>query len=348
MPKKFLLRHIGNMGDMVFFILPVLETLKRRYPDCHITLVTAWGFKDKKGRWGKRNLDGFQIALLSVDPRIDQLVHWRDTALSLNGTICQEGALSFPTWNKAWYEKEKKSGAYDAVYELDFGLHPAENPVTRVYAAIGLPEETYSNYQLHLRQGEKDLARAVMENYPFPRIFLLESIEGETTRGWDPRKIPALERAIQKTYGVNPIWFGGRHIPYYQGRLLTLRENIACLTEGTAGIGVLSGPLHFAAAVGLPTLTLYADQPIHRAAPAYFLNPYIADPRKKHRTLLGPAGPTMHFLKSEQLPEELTAREARNQHFKSWVEPGRQATKTGLAALTVDEVMTVLHDMLYV
>lgn len=342
--KRFLIRHLGNMGDMVFFIPPVLETLKRVYPNCHITFVTAWGYKDKHGRWGQRNQGGFSIHLMQTNPHIDQLVHWHDTKLSLEGTLCREGEQYFPTWNRKYYEQQKQNAAYTAIFELDFGLKPSGNPITEVYAAVNLPEEKFSHYQLYCSDQDREIAAAVMANAPRPRIVLLEGLEGTTTRGWDPHKIPTLTAAVEKTYGVAPFWFGGKYVPEYQGRPLTLRENIATLTCCDVAIGVMSGPLHFAAAVGLPTLTLFADQPLHRAAPAYFLNNYVQNPSQYHRTLLGPSHPSFQFLKGH--PQALTPAENASQHYRDWVKPGVQSTKSPLATITVAEVMEVLHDML--
>ncbi len=365
MTKAFLVRHLGNMGDMIFFIPPVLETLKKRYPDCHITFVTAWGFKirnwkleirnengqlqprlAKKDRWGERNQGGFCIELMMENPHIDQLVHWHDTKLSIDGSLCQEEGKSFPTWSKAYYEEQKRSGKYDAVYELDFGIKTEDNPIQRMYEAIGFPEEIFSDYKLYLTDRDKKVAASVMENYPRPRIVLLEGIEGTTTRGWDPAKVKKLEAEITRTFGVSPILFGGRHQHFYEGRPLTLRENIATLLYGDVGIGVMSGPVHFAAAVGLPTITLYGDQPLHRAAPAYFLNEYISDSTKKHRTILGPTRSPMKFLKEGTTKLNLTPAEWKSQGYRNWNEPGRQATKSCMAVITVDEVMTVLSHVL--
>jgi hypothetical protein len=208
-----------------------------------------------------------------------------------------------------------------------------------------LPNETFSNYQLYLSEKDRHIADTIMAAAPHPRIVLLEGLRGIPMRHWDPDKIPALEQAIRKAYGVEPIWFGSRFTPYWEGRLLSLRENIALLTFADISIGVLSGPLHFAAAVGLPTLTLYGDHPLHRAAPAYFLNPYIKDERRWHRTLLGPTGPVMKIFKPEVPDMNLTPAEVRRQHFQSWLEPGRQATKSALSVITVEEIMLVLQDM---
>lgn len=347
MGKKFLVRHIGNMGDMVFFVPPILETLKQKYPDCHITFVTAWGFKDKRKGWGKRNQSGFCIALMLKDPHIDQLVHWHDATLALNGSYCIEEGRRIPTWSKEYYEKQKASDAYDGVFELDAGIEQGGNPMLRMYDIIGMPEETNTNYKLYLSESDRLVAREVMEKYPHPRIVLLEGIEGRSARGWDADKIPKLEQAIARTYGAPPIWFGGKYIHEYHGRPLTLRENIATLMYCDAAIGVLSGPLHFAAAVGLPVLTLICDQPLRRADPAYFLNEYIVEEEKKHRTLIGPSGYTYGYLKEGSTQISLTPAELKNQGYVDWNIPGKQATKSCLSVVTVNEVMAVLSDMVH-
>lgn len=344
--KKFLIRHLGNMGDHIFFIPPVLATLKRVYPGCHITLVTAWGYKDNKNRWGLRNQGGFCLHLMMTNPHVDQLIHWHDIKLSLEATICKEDGQRFPTWSKTYYEQQKVSRNYDGIYELDFGLMYTDNPVQRMYEAIGLPEETYSDYKIYFTENDHAIAQSVMGRTLQPRIIFLEGLESESTRGWDPEKISQLKRAIHKKYQVEPIWFGSRHVPEFEGRPLSLRENIATLALSDVGIGVMSGPMHFAAAAGLPTLALYADQPLHRVAPACFLNQYISKPKKYHRTLLGPDQRPYTLLKSNQPDRNLTPAEAIEQKFQSWQHPGRQSTKTGLAAITVDEVMLVLNDML--
>ena len=354
--KKFLVRHVGNMGDMVFLVPPALDMLKKKFPGCHITFVTAWGFKNRKRRfpyfrkqdnWGERNQSGFCIALMLADSRIDQLVHFSTTQLSLTGEICREGNKSFPTWSEKHYEEQKKSGTYDDVFELDVGLSQETNPMDTIYEVLGMKGETYSNYKLYPSKEDMAVAREVMKDAVTPRIVLLESLDGVTARNWDPMKVQQLTAAIKKTYGVEPLWFGSKHIPTYQGRPLTLMENIATLSYCDVGIGVLSGPLHFAAAVGLPTLTLYADHPVNRAAPAYFLNEYISDEQKQHRTLLAPTNYNdIRILKEGSTLAGLTPYEQKVQEFVSWHAPGKQATKSCLAVLTVDEVMSVLTDML--
>lgn len=343
--KRFLLRHLGNMGDLVFIVPPVLAGLKEKYPGCHITFVTAWGYKDQRGRWGKRNQGGFSLHLMMTNPHIDQLVHWHDTKLSLNGQLCREDGRLYPTWSRSYYDQQTKSGYYDGVFELDFGLTVDDNPLQRLFAATGLPPHTPTTYRLYFTESDLVAAQAVMARAPRPRIVLLEGLAGHSTRGWDPGKIPALQQAIATIFGVPPLWFGQEFTSDYQGQPLSLRANIATLTCADVGIGVMSGPLHFAAAAGLPTLTLFGDQPLHRAAPAYFLNASLP-PRRRHRTLLAPATMPFRFLKSPFLEPALTPTEKMGQRYHHWTRPGRQATKSCLAALNVNEIMLVLQDML--
>lgn len=359
--RKILLRHLGNMGDLVFFVPPILETLKRKYPACQITFVTAWGYKTKRGFprlirqdgslkierprvWGARNQDGFNIHLLATNPHIDHLIHYDEKRLSLEAKICCEDGQCYPTWNRRYYNEQKNSGHYDYVYELDFGLAIDENPIARMYNLIGLPQETYSNYQIYLTDQDREIASAVMKNKPHPRIILLEGLDHTSTRGWDPDKTGQLEQAIRRAYKTDPIWFGAKFIPSHNNQPLTLRQNIATLTYADTAIGVLSGPLHFAAAVQCPTLTLFCDQPLHRSAPAYFLNQYLA-PSYHHRTLLGPSSPPYHLLKNTVPPAALTPAQTKQQHYYGWQQPGLQCNKNCLAPITVDEVMAVLAQM---
>lgn len=344
---RFLIKHVGNMGDMVFFVPPVLRALKKKYPDCHITFVTAWGFKEKNGHWGKRNQGGFCISLMLHDPNIDELIHWHNTKLALDGSICIEDGKRIPTWNKKYYEKQKQSGSFDKVYELDIGIDQNEDPLLKIFSIAELPESTETTYSLFITEREKQVAYEVMSQYSHPRIVLLEGLEGRSTRGWNADNIDDLERAIQKKFGASPIWFGAKYAHEYHGRPLTLRENIATLLYCDVGIGVLSGPLHFAASVGLPLITLFCDQAQHRADPAYFFNEYIADPAKQHRTLLGPTGSTLGFLKEGSTQINLTPQEWALQGYIDWNSPGKQATKSCLSVITVDEIMEVLADMVH-
>jgi hypothetical protein len=344
--KKILIKHVGNMGDMVFLVPPALTTLKKIYPQSQITFITAWGYKDKKGRWGQRSLGGHCLALSMTNPHIDHLIHWHDTKLSLSKNICQEEGHKFPTWSQPYYEQIKQSPDYDLDYELDFGINTQDNPIKKMYELMDIPDENFSNYQLYFSDQDLAIAQKVISSVPRPRLVLLESLLGATTRSWDPNKAPALHEKIKQQFKVEPLYFGSRFVPHYQGAPLTLRQNIALLKFCDVAIGTMSGPLHFAAACGLPTITLYCDAPLHRAAPAYFLNKYIDDKQSKHRTIIGPSPTPYRQLKNPLTCDNLTPQEISQQVYKSWSEPGQSSKKSCLAVITVDEIMSVLSDMI--
>lgn len=339
-PRRILLKHIGNMGDHLFLVGPLLETLARRYPDADVTLVAAWGYKDRHGRWGERNQDGYCIALMMENPHIDHLVHWDDHRLSLDGNICREEGRHFPTWNPEWYAQEKRE--YDLVLELDFGLSVFDNPLERVYALAGLPGETFGMYPFYGSPQDWEIGRAVAGMHPGPRVVFLEGTDGKSMRGWDLEKVSALERIVGQAVGHAPLWFGAQHPRTHEGKRLTLRQNIAFAGSCDLAIGVMSGPMHFAAAAGVPTICLYGGQPLHRAAPSYFLNPQIADPLRRHLTIEGPTCDEPCFLKRAIPCKNLSAEEKASSGFRSWQEPGRQEDKSCVATIPVETVAAAI------
>lgn len=340
-PKKILIRHIGNMGDHLFLVGAALEILKRRFPNSEITLVTAWGFKDKKGRWGERNQDGFCIALMQNNPHINHIVHWHDKKLSLEGDLCHESGKSYPTWNKKYYEKAKSE--FDMIAELDFGLGHFDNPIEKVCENLGLPySDLDGNYPFYGSTEDWLIGKSVAEQFTGPKIVFLESINGTTMRGWDPEKTTQLETKIKNELNITPIWFGAKYPKQYNGRNLSLRENIAFAGSCDIGIGVMSGPLHFAAAAGLQTICLYGGQPHRRAAPGFFLNPHIKDPKKFHITIDGPTCNEPCFLKREKPCKNIFENNIKSMGFKNWQEPGRQNDKSCVATISVDTVFAAL------
>lgn len=341
---RILIKHVGNLGDHLFLVGPLLEVLARRHPDAEVTLVAAWGYKDAHGRWGKRNQDGFCIALMKENPHIDQLVHWHDDACSLDGDICVEEGVHFPTWNPEEYERQKRTA--DLVAELDFGISVFDNPLEKVYETVGLRGETEGRYPFYGTQSDWRVGRAVAARLPRPRVVFLEGLDGPTMRGWDPEKVAALSRRLVEELGITPVWFGAQHPKTYHGRPLTLREHVAFVGSCDLAIGVMGGPMHLAAAAGSQTICLYGGQPLHRAAPSFFINPSLADARARHVTIEGPTCDEPCFLKRDRPCKNLTEEAARTSGFQSWKSPGRQRDKSCVATIPVDTVFAAARETL--
>lgn len=342
-PRRVLLKHVGNLGDHLFLVGALLEGLARVWPQTDVTLVTAWGYKDRAGRWGKRNQDGYCVALMKENPHVDHLVHWSDRDVSLDGRICVEEGQSFPTWNRVHFDRVRRS--YDIVAELEEGLEIEENPLQRMAIAVGLPNLELGPYPFYATAYDWTVGRAVAAGLPRPRVMFLEGLAGESMRGWDPAKTSALAVRFQD-HGIEPRWWGVTHTPLYHGRPLTLRENIAYLGQCDLAVGVLGSPLHFAAAAGVQTICLFGAQPYARAAPGFFWNNYLTDETRHHVTVFGPTCDEPCFLKREIPCKNIRGADRTTTGFQSWRSPGRQADKSCVAAIPVDTVFAAAVDAL--
>lgn len=341
-PRRVLLKHVGNMGDHLFLVGALLEGVARAWPQAEVTLVTAWGYKNRQERWGKRNQDGYCIALMKENPHVDHLVHWSDNNCSLDGRVCVEEGARFPTWDRAHFEGVKTE--YDIATELEFGLQAEENPLERIGAAVGLPDVSLGPYPFYGSRRDWDVGALVAKRFQAPRVVLLEGLDGITMRGWDPEKARALTRRFAER-GVTPIWWGASFTPLFRGRPLTLRENIAFLSQCDLAIGVLGAPMHFAAAVGVQTICLYGAQSYARAAPGFFLNRLIPE-NNHHITLFGPTCDEPCLLKREFPCKNLTGENRLTTGFRHWQDPGRQHDKSCIATIDADTVFATAMDAL--
>jgi len=343
MAARVLLKHVGNLGDHLFLVGALLEGISVAWPQAAVTLVTAWGYKDQSGRWGKRNQDGYCIALMKENPHVTHLVHWSDRDRSLAGRICREEGRRFPTWDRAHFDRVRDF--YDVATELEFGLQIEENPLARVAAAVGLPNLTLGPYPFYATAADWDVGRSVTASLPRPRVALLDGLAGTSMRGWDPAKVPELAARF-RAIGIEPQWWGARHPSLFRGRPLTLRENIAVLASYDLAIGVMGAPLHFAAAAGVPTVALYGAQPYQRAAPGFSFNPSIPDAARQHLTVFGPTCDEPCFLKRDIPCKNLRGDARTSTGFESWQQPGRQADKSCVAVIPVDTVFATARDAL--
>lgn len=342
-PRRVLLKHVGNMGDHLFLVGALLEGLARVWPHAEVTLVTAWGYRDRRGRWGKRNQDGFCITLMKENPHIDQLVHWSDVGRSLDARICVEEQQRFPTWDRIHFDHVR--GEYDIVVELEFGLGIEENPLERMAAAAGVPHLSIGPYPFYATPADWEVGSARAAEHPRPRVALLEGLNGSSMRGWDPAKAVVLEQRL-RAMGLHPFWWGAQYAPLVQGRRLTLRENVAFLGSCDLAIGVMGAPMHFAAAAGVQTLCLYGAQPYQRAAPGYVFNPVVPDAAREHITIFGPTCDAPCFLKRAIPCKNIHGADRATTGFESWQNPGRQTDKSCVAAIPVDTVTAAVHDIL--
>lgn len=359
---KILIKHCGGIGDFVFLVPPIIEILKNRYPNCHITVVTAWGMswknsftfakkipfikRNKCRFFGNRNQGGYCISLIAQNPYVNEIVHWHNTQLSLDKKVCIEDNVSYVTWNSEYFKKIKQSGEYDKIYEIDkIGLDRRGNPIKKVLKTLGEEESDFSHYRIYTSVIDQRKISDIIKDYPHPRILICEGIEKKATRSWTKEKVDMLIKLIKNEFKVDPIWFGSKEIPEYFYQPLSLREQVEFARQCDIAIGIISAPLHLAASAGLQTITLFGNFSLERAEIAYHLNKYVKNENEKHITIYAnDCKENPCYIKPAYPCRKIV--DLKNQSWKSWSEPGRQETKSCIARISVEEVFETLKKAL--
>jgi len=339
---RILIKHVGALGDSIFFLPPIIHTYRKKYPQAQITLLIAWGPRDKEGCFHSRGFDGFTLNLMMTNPEIDELAHYSDRKQSLRKEICIEEGVRFATWNKTILEKKKKE--YDLFFEADLGVPHIDDPLQFLYKKYHLKSD-FTNYKIYTTQSDKLIVDQIIKNYSCPRILICEGIEAETMRGWSREQTEELIKKIKKELGVSPVWFGSKNILDYFGKKINIRQSAEFASRFDIAIGVLSATMHICAGVGVQTITLYGGMPKKRGAPEYFLNKYIKDQNKRHVTIMAPECDTHCFLKKENGPCVLSPN---NSLWQSWQKPGNQKIKNCLVKISVEDVFRILKNILKV
>ena len=246
--------RLGAMGDVIH-TLPAVATLKHSYPDAKIT----WAIESK---WAP---------LLVGNPDVDRL-------LSVD-----RGTAS--GWLNAWRQlhSNKLDFAIDFQGLIKSALVAKLAPVDRIYglndprelAAAWFYSHRTVSQSAHMVDRRLDLAAAAGASHPlrcFPlppgqpegilpdSDFVLASpLAGWGSKQWPLENYSALGERIQQETGMTLVLNGPREIllahtrPHVSG----LPGLIDATRRATAVIGLDSGPLHLAAALGKPGVAIF-------------------------------------------------------------------------------------------
>ncbi|MCL5030739.1 MAG: hypothetical protein M1480_17140 [Bacteroidetes bacterium] len=363
---KILLKHVGGIGDFVFFVPPLIESLKKKYPHSSIDVLTTcsirrkmkiglscrWPFIKRKHLriWGEPESSGsgYCIDLIITNPFVDKVINFHSSKKDLDGNFLKGYGYeshNIQTWNKNYLNKVLKKNIYDKFLDIDsVAINRFCNPLRILFGKLGEHDAYYSNYKIYTSQYDKNKIDKIIRNFPRPRILLCEGIDSLAMRAWTNEKVASLSLMIQKKYSVNPIWFGKNNIPVVDGKPLTIREHAEFARRCDVAIGNANGPLHLAASVGVPTILLLSLLSFERVAPEYHLNPYITNYRSCHMTIHAPECDKHCGLKPEEPCDQFGSNDD-----KSWISsdnPGQQSTKSCAAAIGVETVFDTLVSVL--
>ena len=287
-PDRILILLFGAIGD-VTRALPLLTRVRRGYPQAHI----AWAVEPAAAR------------LLEAHPAINEVLlydrsqgprqFWpflqtiRDKQFDLVLDLqrhAKSGLVSL--WSRApvrmgFHRQNTKEGNWLCNTHTigpvpDFSLKLWQ--YLRFAEALGLPDDGVS-FDLRLREEEERHIDALLADTPRPYVtFFLGS--RWPSRFWFPTATAQVARTLQQEYDMGTVLVGGPGEVVFASQVsaalgeteatdlsgkTSVRDLIGIFSRARLGIGPDSGPMHIAAAVGTPVISLWgATSPI-RSAP---------------------------------------------------------------------------------
>lgn len=286
-PQRILIVLLGAIGD-VTRALPLLTRLRRAYPQAYI----AWA------------VEPAAASLLEAHPALNEVVLYQRTKgvlafLPFLHTI-RRGAFDFVLdlqrhaksglvswWSRApvrlgFHRANTKEGNWlfnthtiDPI--PDFSLKLGQ--YLKFAEALQLPDGKV-RFDLQLRAEEEQKIEALLANThrPFAAFFLGSRWP---SRFWFVQSTAEVAQALIHDYGMDVVLIGGRsEVDFAQELTQTVKAGITNLTGQTSlrdligifsrarfAMGPDSGPMHIAAATGIPVISLWgATSPI-RSAP---------------------------------------------------------------------------------
>lgn len=279
-PKKILVCQLRQIGDVVL-TTPLLELLKKRYPEAEVHVLTEkkcvpvlennpyqdciWPV-DKKALsslwrevayYRKVAAEGFDLVVdLQQTPRCRWVVYFSKAKVRLTHT---------PPWYTRWL--------------YTHWVTPEKRYASAMKAAVLAPlgiEWHNERPCMALTETEKNQARIYLDSLgllPRQTLVAVDPTHRRDTRRWPaPYYAKLLELAAEKRPDCKfQILFGPGEEPIVSeiaaasvkkdhilpaGKLLSLREMAACIAHSAILVGNCSAPRHIAVAVGTPTLTV--------------------------------------------------------------------------------------------
>ena len=344
-PKRILIILTGAIGDVVR-ALPLLGRIRRGLPDAHI----AWAIEPKSAAvleqhpwlnetilYNRNNAPWSFLPFLKrvrdgrFDLTIDLQRHLKSGIISLISGA--QDRIGFSAENTKELNHLFSTRHIESQPEMRLKLMQYQ----AFGDALGLPA-TPIEFGLSPSRLERDLARAILRSAPAPRLGVILG-SSWPSRIYFPKSIAAVIRGVSDRSQVNgdgpalfPVLLGGpdetalaAEVTRELGSIgalnlagkTSLRDLFAIFSECEAAFGPDSGPMHIAAAVGCPVVSLWGATSPQRSAPWGFDDLTITGDIACHPCYLRkcPVGrECMHRIEPEMVIEALRRAQKRARH----------------------------------
>ncbi len=293
-PARILVVKLWGLGALVW-ASPALRALRRRFPDAEITLLTrkgletlydATGLYDRSISWEAGTLGELPQAVRLFRDRVREPGF--DVAVNFDG-VSELAALlthvSGAATTAGFVPQRGRRRGYTVPVVLDLGSHAGETFLDLAKAVGARPTEV-TPVPPRLRRGEREQARATLRQWGGSPHTLLVGINMNASefamhRAWPGEKYVLLAQAIEEMGEYKTVFFGSpaeerfvsRHVKHMDSPPINLsgrtsvRQLAALLAELHLFITNDAGPLHLAAALGVPTVSIFGPESPERFGP---------------------------------------------------------------------------------
>ena len=289
-PKNILIYKLGNIGDVVC-AMPAMKAIKERFPDSRITLLTSPGIRGAIG--AKDFLDGAlylnEIKTYYADDissiskvysmiralrreKYDLFIQLPDDWARFRTLLRNEvfakcigvrSAFGFHLRTSALFKKVQVDFTYKE-REVEALLHILErNGIPHKEVVFEFP--TYHSLPAKTLTALETLKKN-------RRIMLGVCMGGKTEdKKWPLERYGETLRILEKTHDIGVLFFGGpsefnsiEHVAKESGVAymnlsgLSIKESISAIRYTDAFLTNDTGPMHIAAAVGVPIVALFS------------------------------------------------------------------------------------------
>lgn len=297
-PRRILIVKLSAVGDVVH-ALPALNALRTCFPEATIGWVAHPGPASL--------LEGHpQLDYLYKLPRPRGVKEALSSVKNLRKALCDAGpwdvAIDFQGLTKSglvsWLSGARQRIGFQgaASREVNALFMTTRVPTTaesvihmnlQLLAPLGC-HATEARAVLIAHEDDREYIRRWAEDFGFTgeRFFVLDSFAGWETKRWPRARWVRVAAEVHKQYGLPTLLFHGpgeqeeahqlaAEISDSGGTAVvapktTLRQYIALLEQHAALMaGGDTGPMHIAAALGIPTVALFGSSCSRRNAPAF-------------------------------------------------------------------------------
>ncbi len=166
--------------------------------------------------------------------------------------------------------------------EAYFLLHwlPEDNIVQSLMTSVGLKKKNYP-LKLYLEENDKMIAEIFFKNLNFDHKNII-AVQADFGRKWNDKEFERLKPMLSKKYNIVLIGEG----MFVNRKKLNFREAAAVIAKCDLYVGGISGTMHAAVAVGIPTISTPNVFNAEWDMPEFTQNEFITDPLKRHITVV--------------------------------------------------------------